>query len=166
MVIDLGALVKNNSTLQPVLIMLLGAVVLQLVPVSGEWIFLKPNFLLLVMIAWILYFPEQYSIEFSVLIGIFSDLLFGSTLGYHVFVFAVCGLILMFLHRLIVYLQVVHRVILVFVLVLLVELLRVVVYALLGIPLFLETILPLAIISSLCWIPLDRIMNGFYSHQQ
>ena len=157
---------KNNSTLQPVLIMLLGAVILQLVPVSGEWLFFKPNFLFLVMIAWILYFPDQYGIEFSVLVGVCSDLLFGSTLGYHVFMFAICGLILMFLHRLIVYLQVVHRVILVFILVLLVEFLRVVIYASLDMPLFLQSIFPLAIVSSLCWIPLDKIMNAFYSQQQ
>jgi len=158
--------VNKNNSLQPLLIMLLGAVVLQLIPVSGEWLFWKPNFLFLVMVAWMLYFPDQYGIEFSVAVGICADLLFGSTLGYHVFIFAICGLILMFLQRLVVYLQVIHRVILVFTLVLLVEFMRAAIYALLDKPLFLESILSLAIISSLCWIPLDKVVSSLYlSHK-
>ena len=35
---------------------------------------------MLVMIAWILYFPEQFGIEFSAMVGICADLVFGSHL--------------------------------------------------------------------------------------
>ena len=72
---------NNNSTFQYALIMLFGALIFQLIPISGDWIFWKPNFLLLMMIAWMLYFPDQYGIEFAIIMGIFSDLIFVSTLG-------------------------------------------------------------------------------------
>lgn len=152
---------KNNTT-GLVFCMLLCAVLLQLMPVAGGWFLWKPNFLLLVMITWILYFPEQYGIEFSVLVGLMADLLFGSALGYHVFVFSVCGLILISFHRVVVYLQFIHRVTLVFVLVLLIEFLRATVNASLDMPLGLDKIFFLAMISSLFWIPLDKLVCNYY----
>jgi rod shape-determining protein MreD len=154
--------VKNNNTTGLVLCMLLCAVLLQLMPVAGDWLLWKPNFLLLVMIAWMLYFPDQYGIEFSVIVGLIADLLFGSTLGYHVFVFSICGLIVISFHRVVVYLQAIHRVTLVFVLVLLIELLRATIHKSLDMPLFLNNIFSLAIISSLFWIPLDKLVCSYY----
>lgn len=153
---------KKNSTAQPVLAMLLGAIILQLIPVSGEWLAWKPNFLLLVMIAWVLYFPDRYGIEFSVVVGICADLLFSSTLGYHVLIFTICGLIVIFFHRVIAYLHMGHRVVLVFLLVIVVELLKAMMNSLGDIPVFLKHIPYLAVISSLFWVPLDKVVNRFY----
>ena len=53
--------------------------------------------------------------------GIFADLIFVSTLGFHILIFSVCGLILIFFHRIVVYLQLIHRVTLVFLMILLTE---------------------------------------------
>ena len=73
---------NSNSTFQYALIMLFGVLVLQFIPMSGSWGLWKPNFLLLTMIAWMLYFPDQYGIEFAVIMGLFADFIFVSTLGF------------------------------------------------------------------------------------
>lgn len=156
---------NKNTTLQPLLLMLLVAMVLQLFPISGSWLYLKPNFFLLIMIAWVLYFPERYGIEFAVFSGILADLVIGSTIGYHVLIFAISGLILIFFHRVVVYLQLMQRVILVFMLVILVSFMEAVINSLLDKPLFLDGVILLGIISALCWIPLDKLVSQFYSHQ-
>jgi len=154
---------NRNTTFQPVLIMLFLALILQFIPLSGDWVFWKPNFLLLMMIAWMLYFPDQYGIEFAVIMGIFADFIFLSTLGYHILIFSICGLILIFFHRIVVYLQLVHRVTLVFLMILLVEFMRATIDSALDKPLFIEDILALAVISAICWIPLDKVVRHFYS---
>lgn len=157
---------SSNSTFQPVLIMLFLALILQFIPLAGDWVFLKPNFILLLMIAWMLYFPDRYGIEFAVVMGVFADFIFLSTLGYHILIFSVCGLILIFFHRIVVYLQLVHRVTLVFLMILLVEFMRATIDSSLDKPLSLEGILYLAFISAICWIPLDKVVRHFYSLQK
>lgn len=157
---------SSNSTFQPVLIMLFLALILQFIPLAGDWVFWKPNFILLLMIAWMLYFPDRYGIEFAVVMGVFADFIFLSTLGYHILIFSVCGLILIFFHRIVVYLQLVHRVTLVFLMILLVEFMRAAIDSSLDKPLSLEGILYLAVISAICWIPLDKVVRHFYSQQK
>jgi rod shape-determining protein MreD len=162
----LGILMNSTSTFQFAIYMLFGALILQFFPISGHWIFLKPNFLLLVMIAWMLYFPDQYGIEFAVVMGIFADFIFVSTLGLHILLFSVCGLILIFFHRIVVYLQLIHRIILVFLMILLVEFMRLTFDKTLDKSASIEDILFLAIISALFWIPLDKFVGHFYSRQK
>jgi len=157
---------NNSGTLQALLIMLLGALILQFMPMPGDWMFWKPNFLLLIMIAWILYLPEQYGIEFAVIMGLFADFIFSTTLGYHILIFSICGLILIFFHRIVVYLQLVHRVTLVFMMVLFVEFMRATIDATMEKSIFIEDVLSLAIISALCWIPLDKFVGHFYSQHK
>lgn len=157
---------NSNNTLQPVLIMLFLAMIFQFIPIAGNWAFWKPNFLLLMMIAWMLYFPDQYGIEFAMIMGVVADFIFLSTLGYHILIFSVCGLILIFFHRIVVYLQLVHRVTLVFLMILLVEFMRATIDNSLDKPLSLEGILYLAVISAICWIPLDKVVRHFYSLQK
>lgn len=159
-------LMNSNTTFKPVLVMLLAAMVLQFIPFSGNWVFWKPNFLLLVMIAWMLYFPDQYGIGFAVIVGFLADCVFLSTLGYHVLLFSVCGLILIFFHRIVVYLQLVHRVTLVFLLILLVEFMRAAIDSSLDKPLSMEGALYVAIVSAICWIPLDKVAGHFYALQK
>lgn len=145
------------------MIMLFVALIMQIMPISGEWLLWRPNFLLLVMIAWALYFPAQYSIGFSVMIGLCADLTFSTTLGSHIFIFAVCGAVANLLHRLVTYLALGHRVMIVALLVLFTELL---------VPLFGEYIFfwehafYVVIISSLFWIPLDKLVSKFYRLQK
>ena len=140
---------NSNSNFQSALIMLLGALILQFMPMSGDWVFLKPNFLLLLTIAWMLYFPDQYGIEFAVIMGIFADFVFISTLGFHVLIFVICGLILIFFHRIVVYLQLIHRITLVFLMILLVEFLGLAIDSSLDKQLSIQEIVLLAIISDM-----------------
>lgn len=156
---------NSNNTLGPLMAMLLVALVLQLFPISGSWLHLKPNFFLLIMIAWVLYFPERYGIEFAALTGILADLVLGSVIGYHVLIFSISGLILIFFHRVVVYLQLIQRVILVFMLVILVSFMKAVMNSMLDKPLFLDGVFWMSIISALCWIPLDKLVSQFYSHE-
>ena len=109
---------NSNRTFHYALMMLFGALILQLIPMSGDWVLYKPNFLLLAMIAWMLYFPDQYGLKFPVIIGIFADFIFLTTLGSHILIFSISGLILIFFHRIVVYLQLIHRVTLVFLMIL------------------------------------------------
>jgi len=157
---------NNNSTFQYALIMLFGALIFQLIPISGDWIFWKPNFLLLMMIAWMLYFPDQYGIEFAIIMGIFADLIFVSTLGFHILIFSVCGLILIFFHRIVVYLQLIHRVTLVFLMILLTEFFGAAIDSSIDKQLSIRGVLLLAIISAICWIPLDKFVGHCYSRQK
>ena len=157
---------NRNTTYKPVLIMLFVAMIFQFIPFAGDWGFYKPNFLLLMMIAWMLYFPDQYGIGFTVIMGVFADCIFLSTLGYHILLFSVCGLILIFFHRIVVYLQLVHRVTLVFLMILLVEFMRAAIDSSLDKPLALDGVLYLAIISAICWIPLDKVAGHFYALQK
>lgn len=157
---------NRNTTFKPVLIMLFVAMIFQFIPFAGDWGFYKPNFLLLMMIAWMLYFPDQYGIGFAVIMGVFADCIFLSTLGYHILLFSVCGLILIFFHRIVVYLQLVHRVTLVFLMILLVEFMRAAIDSSMNRPLSLDGVLYLAIISAICWIPLDKVAGHFYALQK
>ena len=155
--------VDSNRTLQPVIIMLFMALIMQLIPISGEWLLWRPNFLLLVMIVWALYFPEQYSIGFSMMLGLFADLTFSTTLGSHVFIFAVCGAVANLLHRVVAYLALGHRVMIVALLVLIAELLG----AVFGEYIFFwEHIFYVVVMSSLFWIPMDKLVGKFYRFQK
>lgn len=156
---------NRDNTLWPLIAMLLVALVLQLFPISGSWLHLKPNFFLLTMIAWVLYFPERYGVEFAVLTGVLADLVLSSVIGYHVLIFSISGLILIFFHRVVVYLQLIQRVILVFMLVILVSFMEAVMNSMFDKPLFLDGVFWLGMISALCWIPLDKLVSQFYSHQ-
>jgi len=157
---------NNKGTFQSAFIMLFGALILQLFPVASDWGLFKPNFLLLMMVAWILYFPEKYGIEFAILMGIIADFIFSTPLGYHVLTFSICGLILIFFHRIVVYLQFIHRIILVFMMIMLFEFMQAAIDATLDNPLYLEGIFSLAIISALCWIPMDKFVARIYLQQK
>lgn len=157
---------NSSSTFPYALMMLFGALIVQLIPMSGDWVFWKPNFLLLMMIAWMLYFPDQYGIEFAVIIGIFADFIFVSTLGFHILTFSICGLILIFFHRIVVYLQLIHRVTLVFLMILLAEFIGAAIDSSIDKQLSIKGVLLLAIISAICWIPLDKFVAHCYSRQK
>ena len=157
---------NSSLTFHYALMMLFGALILQLIPMSGDWVLYKPNFLLLVMIAWMLYFPDQYGLEFSVIVGIFADFIFVKTLGFHILIFSISGLILIFFHRIVVYLQLIHRVTLVFLMILLTEFIGAAIDSSIDKQLSIKGVLLLAIISAICWIPLDKFVGHCYSRQK
>lgn len=157
---------NSNRTFHYALMMLFASLILQLIPMSGDWVLYKPNFLLLVMIAWMLYFPDQYGLKFPVIIGIFADFIFLTTLGFHILIFSVSGLILIFFHRIVVYLQLIHRVTLVFLMILLAEFIGAAIDSSIDKQLSIKGVVLLAIISAICWIPLDKFVGHCYSRQK
>lgn len=156
---------EKNSHLKLTLVMLFLAIIMQLTPVTGNWLMWKPNFLMLVMIAWILYFPEKFGIEFSAMVGICADLVFGTTLGVHVLLFIICGAVVRLLHRVIAYLSLWHRIVAVGLLVIFIELLRIVAGAWVNMPIFWEHMPYMALFSSLFWMPLDKLVGRIYRLQ-
>ena len=156
---------EKNSNFKLTLVMLFLAIIMQLTPVTGNWLMWKPNFLMLVMIAWILYFPEKFGIEFSAMVGICADLVFGTTLGVHVLLFIICGAVVRLLHRVIAYLSLWHRIVAVGLLVIFVEFLRIVAGAWVNMPIFLDHIPYMALFSSLFWMPLDKLVGRIYRLQ-
>jgi len=62
--------VKESDVGLALIISILLASVLQLVPVSGYLLVLKPNFLLLVVIGWIIFRPSQWGIGFAAFTGL------------------------------------------------------------------------------------------------
>ena len=156
---------EKNSNFKLTLVMLFLAIIMQLTPVTGNWLMWKPNFLMLVMIAWILYFPEKFGIEFSAMVGICADLVFGTTLGVHVLLFIICGAVVRLLHRVIAYLSLWHRIVAVGLLVIFVEFIRIVAGAWVNMPIFLDHIPYMALFSSLFWMPLDKLVGRIYRLQ-
>jgi hypothetical protein len=63
------------------------------------------------------------------------------------------------------YLQLIQRVVLVFMLVILVAIMEAMMNSIFDKPLFLDRVFWLGVISALCWIPLDKLVSQFYSHQ-
>jgi rod shape-determining protein MreD len=148
----------------PVIISLIIAVFLQLMPSSGDWILWKPNFLLLVVIAWILYVPTQYGIGFASLVGLFADALFRTSLGHYVLVFALCGGVAYLLSRWLTYFSSFHRAFLVFILVIFGELVEAALFSIWDIPINLSQLHILAFTSVLTWVAVDKFVAKIHLH--
>lgn len=150
----------------PVIISLIIAVFLQLMPSSGDWILWKPNFLLLVVIAWILYVPTQYGIGFASLVGLFADALFRTSLGHYVLVFALCGGVAYLLSRWLTYFSSFHRAFLVFILVIFGELVEAALFSIWDIPINLSQLHILAFTSVLTWVAVDKFVAKIHLHHR
>ena len=57
------------------LLSLVIAVIFSVMPVSGDWIVWKPNFLLLVTMGWIFHRPLEFGIFFAAGVGLLADCL-------------------------------------------------------------------------------------------
>ncbi len=155
-----------TSYLGPAICSLLVAIVLQLVPVSGDWLLWKPNFLLLVVIAWILYEPNHFGVGSAALVGLLCDALYRTNLGHYVLVFAICGSIAYLLSRWLTYFSIFHRAFLVFLLVIAAELLQALLFSFWDIPMRLQHVPALALTSALVWVPVDKLIAMMHFHQR
>ena len=108
---------KESGVGLALIISILLASVLQLVPVSGYLIVLKPNFLLLVVIGWIIFRPSQWGIGFAAFTGLLADLIFRAPIGVHVLLFSTVGAIPLYLSGWLVYFSLIHRCLFVFILI-------------------------------------------------
>lgn len=150
----------------PVIFSLMVAVFLQLIPATGGWLLWKPNFLLLMVIAWVLYIPNQYGIRFASLVGLFADALFRTPLGHYVLVFAICGGVAYLLSRWLTYFSMFHRAFLVFMLVIFGELVGAALFSIWDIPKNLSQLHILGFTSAIVWVLADRFVARIQLHHR
>ena len=143
----------------PMILSLVIATVFQLIPASGVWIYWRPNFLLLVVIAWILYTPERFGIGFAGMVGLLADTLFHTTLGHYVLVFAVCGTIAYLLSRWLMYLSIFHRAFLIFIMISGAESIQAMLFSVWGVPVNLGHIPIVAVFAALSWPVVDLLIS-------
>jgi rod shape-determining protein MreD len=157
---------KPVSFTGPMIASLILAAIFQLLPASGEWILWKPNFLLLMTLAWILYVPTQYGIGFAATVGLVADTLFRTTLGHYVLVFALCGAAAYLLSRWLTYFSIFHRIFLILVLVICAELLQNMLFAIWDVPMTLGHLPALALTSALAWPLIDLWVARVHLHHR
>ena len=150
----------------PVIFSLMIAVFLQLMPSTGGWLLWKPNFLLLMVVGWILYIPNQYGIGFAALVGLFADALYRTPLGHYVLVFALCGGVAYLLSRWLTYFSRFHRAFLIFVLVIFGELVGAALFSIWDIPKNLSHLHILGFTSAITWMLVDRFIANIQLHHR
>lgn len=91
----MSVLLKNR--LLVMLIVFIG-MVLQIIPIPAwaEWA--RPTWVFLILIFWVAVAPHRFGIVFAWLVGLLMDLLTGTLLGQHAFVFSVIAFLIMKFH--------------------------------------------------------------------
>lgn len=105
----------------PAIFCLVLATILQLLPVSANWMIWKPNFLFLFALAWILVAPESFGILFAAIAGLCADLVFRNFFGQYMLAFAISAYAVCLFGRRITHFSVIHQALLIFALVMFVE---------------------------------------------
>ena len=141
------------------LLSLVIAVIFSVMPVSGDWIVWKPNFLLLVTMGWIFHRPLEFGIFFAAAAGLLADFVFQTTLGHSVLIFAFCGTLVVVVGRWIKYLSIVQRTLLVSMIVLLVGLFEASIYFLYDLPSAMDQLLMKTLLSAVAWPLVDKLIH-------
>ena len=152
---------KESGVGVALIISILLASVLQLVPVSGYLIVLKPNFLLLVVIGWIIFRPSQWGIGFAAFTGLLADLIFRAPIGVHVLLFSTVGAIPLYLSGWLVYFSLIHRCLFVFILIIFAEFMRNMLLSMWEIPIDYSYIISSALASAIVWPAIDQLLIKF-----
>ena len=152
---------KESGVGVALIISILLASVLQLVPVSGYLIVLKPNFLLLVVIGWIIFRPRQWGIGFAAFTGLLADLIFRAPIGVHVLLFSTVGAIPLYLSGWLVYFSLIHRCLFVFILIIFAEFMRNMLLSMWEIPIDYSYIISSALASAIVWPAIDQLLIKF-----
>jgi len=134
------------------------AVIFSLMPLSGDWIVWKPNFLLLVVMAWVIHWPNDLGIFFAASVGLLSDILLRMTLGHSVMVFTLCAGAIALLSRWAKYLSMLQRALLVALIITVVSVLEASVFIFYGRPSAIEHLPMKILLSMLAWPFIDRLV--------
>jgi rod shape-determining protein MreD len=78
---------------------LLAALAFNLLPWSVDWLWLRPDFLLLVTLYWVIYQPSRIGMGTAWWLGLLVDLTDGSILGQHALAYAMSVFVLLLLQR-------------------------------------------------------------------
>ncbi len=90
---------NNQARLVLILISLLLAFMLAVSPLPDQWRWLRPNFVALVLIYWVLREPEVVGITLAWLVGLILDGVTGVYLGQHALSFAIIAYVVIVLHK-------------------------------------------------------------------
>ncbi len=131
------------------------AVVLTLMPLSGDWIVWKPNFLLLVVMAWVLGWPNGVGIFFAASVGLLADLLLRMSPGHSMIVFALCAGVLLLVSRWAKYLSILQRTLLMALIITLVAVLEASIFIVYGLPSGIEHLPMKILLSIMVWPFID-----------
>ena len=134
------------------------AVVLSVMPLSGDWIVWKPNFLLLTVMAWIMRWPNGLGIFFAASVGLLADLLLRMSPGHSMIVFALCAGGLSLVSRWAKYLSMLQRTMLMALIISLVAFLEASVFLAYGRPSGIEPLPMKILISMLVWPFIDFLV--------
>lgn len=86
---------NQQSHVGPALVTLVVALFLQLLPLPGQWQLWKPDFLLLLVFAWILADTHQFGLLFAALVGLIADVVYHLPLGASVMVYTINAFLLL-----------------------------------------------------------------------
>ena len=131
------------------------AVVLTLMPLSGDWIVWKPNFLLLVVMAWVMRWPNGVGIFFAASVGLFADFLLRMSPGHSMIVFALCAGALSLVSRWAKYLSMLQRTLLMALIITLVAVLEASIFIVYGLPSGIEHLPMKILLSIMVWPFID-----------
>ncbi|WP_392552327.1 rod shape-determining protein MreD [Orbus wheelerorum] len=74
---------------------------LQVMPWTASFYFLKPHWLMLILVSWIFVLPHRVGIGTAFLVGIILDLFLGTVLGVHAFIFSLIAYLVLFRFQLV-----------------------------------------------------------------
>ena len=134
------------------------AVVLSLMPLSGDWIVWKPNFLLLTAMAWIMRWPNGLGLLFAASVGLLADLLLRMSPGHSMIVFALCAGALSLVSRWAKYLSMLQRTMLMALIITLVAVLEASIFIVYGLPSGIEHLPMKILLSILVWPFIDFLV--------
>ena len=140
------------------LLSLVIALIFAVMPVRGDWIVWKPNFLLLVCMAWIFHRPSEFGIFFAAGVGVLADFVLETTLGHSVLLFALCATLVVAVTRWIKYLSIVHRTLLAYLIVLAVGFFEASIFLFYGLPSAMDHLLMKTLFSALSWPIIDKLI--------
>jgi rod shape-determining protein MreD len=154
----------NNTAVM--LLSLVIAVIFSVMPVSGDWIVWKPNFLLLVTLGWIFHRPTEFGIFFAAGVGLLADCLLQTALGHSVLVFALCSTLVVVVSRWVKYLSVIQRTLLVYLIILFVGFLEASILLFYGLPSAMDYLFMKTFFSALSWPLIDKLIARTCSYER
>ncbi len=92
---------KRSNRIFIIWITLLIGLCLQIMPWTSSFYMLKPHWLLLILVYWLLALPYRVGIGTAFVLGIVLDLFAGTVLGVHAFIFSVIAYLVLFKFQLV-----------------------------------------------------------------
>ena len=143
---------RSRSNYFTVIFAVLIAILLTTLPIPSVFVWIWPQWILLVMIYFVFTAPERYGIVFGFSLGLITDFLIGNPLGLHALTYTLASYFLLRIQQRIVFFRVFQQFLLVFILVFLDHLIPTIFPHLNVSFLVLEHILLSSIITTCIWL--------------